>query len=239
MYGGQHVDPNVFYYLTVYNEPMIQPAEPAGVDVDGLLRGMYKYRAASGGQIPAQILASGVSVPWALKAQEILASDWNVAADVWSVTSWNELRRDGRDSDRYNFLHPAELPRIPYVTEKLRGERGPVIAVSDFMHAFATEEGYAELAPKFQKEVDHLLAAGADVIVPAGGLPMMMFGGRQDHRKIRIQTEGAPIINGITVMIKAAEMAVRMRQLDDVSVSRRSNYAHPPEQALKEFLEQG
>jgi len=111
--------------------------------------------------------------------------------------------------------------------------------VSDFMHAFATEEGYAELAPKFQKEVDHLLAAGADVIVPAGGLPMMMFGGRQDHRKIRIQTEGAPIINGITVMIKAAEMAVRMRQLDDIAVSRRSNYAHPPEQALKEFLEQG
>jgi pyruvate dehydrogenase E1 component len=139
MYGGQHGDPNVFYYLTVYNEPMIQPAEPAGVDVDGLLRGMYKYRAASGGQIPAQILASGVSVPWALKAQEILASDWNVAADVWSVTSWNELRRDGRDSDRYNFLHPAELPRIPYVTEKLRGERGPVIAVSDFMHAVADQ----------------------------------------------------------------------------------------------------
>ena len=87
--------------------------------------------------------------------------------------------------------------------------------------------------------MDHLLAAGADVIVPAGGLPMMMFGGQQDHRKIRIQTEGAPIINGITVLIKAAEMAVRMRQLDDVSVSRRSNYAHPPEQALKEFLEQG
>jgi hypothetical protein len=68
---------------------------------------------------------------------------------------------------------------------------------------------------------------------------MMMFGGRQDHRKIRIQTEGAPIINGITVMIKAAEMAVRMRQLDDIAVSRSSNYAHPPEQALKEFLEQG
>jgi pyruvate dehydrogenase E1 component len=139
MYGGQHADPNVFYYLTVYNEPIIQPAEPVGVDVDGLLRGMYKYRAASSGQIPAQILASGVSVPWALKAQEILASDWNVAADVWSVTSWNELRRDGRDSDRYNFLHPAELPRIPYVTEKLRGERGPVIAVSDFMHAVADQ----------------------------------------------------------------------------------------------------
>ncbi len=125
------------------------------------------------------------------------------------------------------------------LTQRCVGVRAVNCKVSDFMHAFATEEGYAELAPKFQKEVDHLLAAGADVIVPAGGLPMMMFGGRQDHRKIRIQTEGAHIINGITVMIKAAEMAVRMRQLDDIAVSRRSNYAHPPEQALKEFLEQG
>ncbi|MBJ7434164.1 MAG: pyruvate dehydrogenase (acetyl-transferring), homodimeric type, partial [Microbacteriaceae bacterium] len=139
MYGGNHADPNVYYYLTVYNEPMIQPAEPKGLDVDGLLRGMYKYRPAASGSIPAQILASGVSVPWALEAQILLASDWNVAADVWSVTSWNELRRDGRDSDRYNFLHPTDLPRVPYVTEKLRGERGPVVAVSDFMHAVADQ----------------------------------------------------------------------------------------------------
>jgi pyruvate dehydrogenase E1 component len=139
MYGGTHSDPNVYYYLTVYNEPMLQPAEPSGIDIDGLLRGMYKYRAATKGSIPAQILASGVSVPWALEAQKLLASDWNVAADVWSVTSWNELRRDGRDSDRYNFLHPSELPRVPFVTEKLRNERGPVVAVSDFMHAVADQ----------------------------------------------------------------------------------------------------
>jgi pyruvate dehydrogenase E1 component len=139
MYGGTHDDPNVYYYLTVYNEPMIQPAEPKGIDIDGLLRGMYKYRPAANGSIPAQILASGVSVPWALQAQNLLARDWDVAADVWSVTSWNELRRDGRDSDRYNFLHPTDLPRVPYVTEKLRGERGPVVAVSDFMHAVADQ----------------------------------------------------------------------------------------------------
>jgi pyruvate dehydrogenase E1 component len=80
-----------------------------------------------------------VSVPWALEAQQLLASDWNVAADVWSVTSWNELRRDGRDADRFNFLHPTELPRVPFVTEKLRNERGPVVAVSDFMHAVADQ----------------------------------------------------------------------------------------------------
>jgi pyruvate dehydrogenase E1 component len=69
----------------------------------------------------------------------LLAKEWNVAADVWSVTSWNELRRDGRDADRFNFLHPTELPRVPFVTEKLRNERGPVVAVSDYMHAVADQ----------------------------------------------------------------------------------------------------
>ena len=87
--------------------------------------------------------------------------------------------------------------------------------------------------------MDILLDAGADVIVPAGGLPMMMFGGDQSHRKLKIETRGAPIINGITVLCKMAETAVRMRELDGIGVSRRSNYAKPPAQALKEFLEQG
>ncbi|MEY4312605.1 MAG: hypothetical protein RLZZ319_114, partial [Actinomycetota bacterium] len=70
-----------------------------------------------------------------LDAQEILQNEWGVAADVWSVTSWNELRRDGREADRHNFLNPTDLPRTPYVTERLRGEVGPVVAVSDWMHA--------------------------------------------------------------------------------------------------------
>ena len=139
MYGGTHADPNVFYYLTVYNEPISQPAEPENVDVDGLLRGMYKFRPAAASGIPAQILASGVSVPWALDAQQLLADDWGVAADVWSVTSWNELRRDGRDAERHNFLNPEVLPRVPYVTERLRTESGPVVAVSDFMHSVADQ----------------------------------------------------------------------------------------------------
>jgi pyruvate dehydrogenase E1 component len=139
MYGGTHENPNVFYYLTVYNEPNIQPEQPENLDVDGLLRGMYKYRAASGEGHRAQILASGVALPWALDAQKLLQDDWGVAADIWSVTSWNELRRDGRDADRYNFLHPEELPRTPFVTERLRGEAGPVVAVSDWMHAVSDQ----------------------------------------------------------------------------------------------------
>ena len=84
-----------------------------------------------------------------------------------------------------------------------------------------------------------LLDAGADVIVPAGGLPMLMFGGDQSHRKLQIETGGAPIINGLTVLCKSAEAVVRMRELDGIGVSRRSNYAKPPALALREFLEQG
>jgi pyruvate dehydrogenase E1 component len=113
MYGGRHPDPNVMYYLTVYNEPMQQPAEPEDVDVDGIVRGIHRIRTADalregqdGASGPkAQLLASGVGVPWALEAQELLANDWNVAADVWSVTSWTELRRDGLAADEHNFMH--------------------------------------------------------------------------------------------------------------------------------------
>lgn len=135
MYGGQHEDPNVMYYLTVYNEPMPQPAEPDGLDVEGVVKGIYKLKQAENLGPRAQLLASGVGVPWALEAQQLLAEDWDVAADVWSVTSWNELRRDGIEADEHNFLHPEAEQRTPYVTQALQGAEGPFVAVSDFMHA--------------------------------------------------------------------------------------------------------
>ena len=135
MYGGNHPDPNVMYYLTVYNEPLVQPAEPEGVDVDGIVRGMHRISAAEGEGPRTQLLASGVGVPWALEAQQLLRDDWGVQADVWSVTSWTELRRDGLAADEHNFLHPDEEARTAYITEKLRDSEGPVVAVSDFMHA--------------------------------------------------------------------------------------------------------
>ncbi len=83
----------------------------------------------------AQLLASGVGVPWALEAQQLLKDDWGIVADVWSVTSWTELRRDGLAADEHNFLNPLAEPRTAYVTHKLQDTAGPVIAVSDYMHA--------------------------------------------------------------------------------------------------------
>ncbi len=135
MYGGAHSDPNVMYYLTVYNEPLVQPAEPADVDVDGIVRGIHHISADAGEGPRAQLLASGVGVPWALEAQKLLRDDWGVSADVWSVTSWTELRRDGLAADEHNFLYPDEEPHTAYLTQKLKDAQGPVVAVSDYMHA--------------------------------------------------------------------------------------------------------
>jgi pyruvate dehydrogenase E1 component len=135
MYG--ETPENIYYYLTVYNEPISQPPEPADVDVDGIVRGIHRIAGADPQATGprAQLLASGISVPWALQAQQLLASEWGVHADVWSVTSWNELRRDGLEVDRHNLLHPDQAPRTPYVTQRLAGAPGPIVAVSDFMRA--------------------------------------------------------------------------------------------------------
>ncbi|QEV17728.1 pyruvate dehydrogenase (acetyl-transferring), homodimeric type [Streptomyces alboniger] len=138
MYGeaAPGEDPNVFYYLTVYNEPMPQPAKPAGVD-EGILRGLYRFNTAeSAGLAPAadaariQLLGSGTAIHWTLAAQKMLAEEWGVAADVWSATSWTELRRDALEADEA-LLRGEE--RIPFVRQALEGAQGPVLAVSDYM----------------------------------------------------------------------------------------------------------
>ena len=133
MYGGGHPDPNVMYYLTVYNEPMVQPAEPADVDIEGIVRGIHKISDGGEGH-PVQLLASGVAVPWALEAQALLR-EYGVAATVWSVTSWVELRRDGLASDEQKFLYPNAEAAEPFVSQRLAQAAGPKLGVSDFMHA--------------------------------------------------------------------------------------------------------
>jgi pyruvate dehydrogenase E1 component len=133
MYGDD--GENVFYYLTLYNEPVSQPAEPDGVDIDGILAGMHRYAtAAEGDGPPAQIMASGVAVPWALEAQQIL-DRWGVRADVWSVTSWTQLRREAVRAEEWNSTNVGQTRRVPYVTRRLLERPGPVLAVSDWMRA--------------------------------------------------------------------------------------------------------
>ncbi len=142
MYGSTEEHPhgeNVIFYITVYNEPVVQPAEPDNLDVDGLLKGLYfgqRSPIADRDDVAhSHVLASGVAMPWALKAQQILADDYGVAAHVWSVTSWNELAREAVDVERWNLNHPSEQPRVPYVTQRLDGLGGPILGVTDYMRA--------------------------------------------------------------------------------------------------------
>jgi pyruvate dehydrogenase E1 component len=125
---------DAFYYLTMYNEDYAMPAIPEGDGVrEGILRGIYKFKAAENGAAKAQLFGSGPILNEVLRAQQILAEKYSVAADVWSVTSYNELRRDCLSAERWNRLHPAEKERTPFVVEALKGAAGPIIAASDYM----------------------------------------------------------------------------------------------------------
>ncbi|HEX9623295.1 MAG TPA: pyruvate dehydrogenase (acetyl-transferring), homodimeric type [Streptosporangiaceae bacterium] len=163
MYGSSLEHPHgedIFYYLTVYNEPYVQPNQPdypGGTEAleQAILRGLYRYSAGPSGDGPSdenngeeksnslvkenalrgRILASGVAMRWALDAQRLLAEDWGVNAEVWSATSWTELRRDGLACEEWNLLHPDLPARVPYVTSALNETSAPVVAVSDWIKA--------------------------------------------------------------------------------------------------------
>lgn len=130
MYGPDSTDRNRIYNLMVYNEPIVQPAEPEGVDVAGILGGIHRISPVESPR--THLLASGIGVTWALEAQRLLRDDWGVAADVWSVTSWTELRRDAVAAEEEAFLHPERGIRIPFLQTQLAGAEGPIVAVSDY-----------------------------------------------------------------------------------------------------------
>ena len=129
---------DVFYYITMYNEDYAMPAMPEGA-AEGILRGLYKLRPASGGEAVAQLFGSGTILNEVLRAQEILATKYGVHADVWSVTSYTELRRDALAVERWNRLHPAEKERQSYLQSTLAGTQGPIIAASDYMKVVADQ----------------------------------------------------------------------------------------------------
>jgi len=132
MYGERGED--VFYYITLYNENWAQAAKADGIE-EGILRGLYRFRPAEGGSRRAQILASGPILLQALTAQRMLAEKYDVAADVWSATSFQQLRNDALDVERWNRLHPDVEPRVAYVRECLEPTEGPILAATDYMKA--------------------------------------------------------------------------------------------------------
>jgi pyruvate dehydrogenase E1 component len=180
---------DIFYYLTLYNENYVMPAKPAGSD-EGILSGIYLVKAApEERRHRAQLLGSGSILPTqVLKAQELLAADHDVAADVWSVTSYKLLREDGLDAERWNRLHPTEPPRVPFVTKALEGADGPVIAASDWVKAvpdligrfvpapyvvlgtdgFGRSDTRANLRRHFEIDAGHIVVATLSALAASG-----------------------------------------------------------------------
>ncbi|MES9856089.1 MAG: pyruvate dehydrogenase (acetyl-transferring), homodimeric type [Sedimenticola sp.] len=129
---------NVFYYITVMNENYPQPAMPKGVE-EGILKGMYLYRRGGRKKLRAQLLGSGAILREVIAAADLLEREFNISVDVWSVTSFNELRRDGLDVERWNMLHPEKPPRISYVEQQLQKGKGPVLAATDYIRSYADQ----------------------------------------------------------------------------------------------------
>ena len=145
-----------FYYITIYNENYVQPPMPEGDGIrEGILRGIYKYRAAADGEAAVQLFGSGSILNEALRAQQILAERYQIPADVWSVTSYNTLRREALSVERWNRLHPSQESKTPHIVEVLKGSSGPIIASSDYMKAVPDQ-----LAPWIQ--TGRLTSLGTD-----------------------------------------------------------------------------
>ena len=148
---------SIFYYLTVTNEPLAMPGMPEGKEVkEGILKGLYRFRISTkkDSKLRAQLFGSGTIMYEVLKAQQILEEKYGVGADVWSVTSYKQLYRNGNDCDRWNMLHPGEPARIPFVTQSLKDAPGVLVAASDYMKVLP--ESIAQWLPR------PLVALGTD-----------------------------------------------------------------------------
>jgi pyruvate dehydrogenase E1 component len=129
---------NVWYYVTVMNESYAQPGLKPGQEA-GIVKGMYKFREGAPGNARVQLLGSGTILREVIAAAELLERDWGVAGDVWSMTSFTELAREGNDMARWNLLHAGEAPRKPHLTQELDRTAGPIVASTDYMRLFAEQ----------------------------------------------------------------------------------------------------
>ena len=210
MYGEN--SENIFYYLTVYNEPYVQPAEPENLDVEGLLKGIYLYAKAKKqrrAKRHVNLLASGVALNWALKAQDLLASDWKISANVFSVTSWNELRRDGLEVDRHNLLNPLNK-KSAYLTTKLKNYKGSVLAVSDYMRTVQDQ-----IAPWVEQNFASLGTDGFGLSDTRGALRRHF---KVDAESIVVATL-SQLANQGKISPKVVKKAIEKYQLDNVTAA--------------------
>ena len=184
---------SVFYYITVMNEQYEMPSMPEGEHVrEGILRGIYRVRPLDKKpqQPRAQLLGSGAILLEVIKAQQILAEKYNVAADVWSVTSYQELYRDGHAAERWNRLHPGEKPKVPFVTQALGDTEGVIVAASDYVKAlpdgieqwmprkltalgtdgFGRSEGRASLRDFFEVDAKFIVQATLNALARDGAI---------------------------------------------------------------------
>ena len=210
MYGEN--SENIYYYLTVYNEPYVQPAEPENLDVEGLLKGIYLYSKAKKqrrAKRQVNLLASGVALNWALKAQDLLASDWKISANVFSVTSWNELRRDGLEVDRHNLLNPLNK-KSAYLTTKLKNYKGSVLAVSDYMRTVQDQ-----IAPWVEQNFASLGTDGFGLSDTRGALRRHF---KVDAESIVVATL-SQLANQGKISPKVVKKAIEKYQLDNVTAA--------------------
>lgn len=182
---------NIFYYITVMNENYVQPAMPEGVE-EGILKGMYRLQLSEKNESAhVQLMGSGTILREVIAAAALLKADFGVSSDIWSVTSFTELRRDGIDVERYNRMHPEETPRECYVSQQLANCVGPVIAATDYMRLYADQirpyvsasfttlgtDGYGrsdtrqQLRHFFEVDAKFIVLAALEALVRNGDLP--------------------------------------------------------------------
>ncbi|MCF8722280.1 pyruvate dehydrogenase E1 component [Nitrospina gracilis] len=196
---------SVFYYITLYNENQVMTEMPEGME-DGILKGLYKLKAGADkkGWPKAHLFGSGSLLQEALRAQRILEEHYQVSVDVWSATSYKELRRDALEADRWNRLHPTDKPRTPYIEEILKKENGPIVAVTDYMKlvpdqiapwvpnpyttlgtdGFGRSDSREDLRRFFEVDAESITVAILHMLAKQGTIPMKRVKQAIDHLDI-------------------------------------------------------
>jgi len=181
---------DVFYYITAMNEKYMQPEMPKGAE-EGIIKGMYLFKKGGKSKLRVQLFGAGAILRDVIAASELLENDFGIASDVWSVTSFNELRRDGVHVERLNMFHPEKKPSQSYIEKCLEGHEGPVIAATDYVRTYADQvrpfitrsytvlgtDGYgrsdtrAKLRHFFEVDCHYIVIAALHALSKEGSIP--------------------------------------------------------------------